>query len=153
MIAVVFCLVSCILWTSIRSKQGGLLPTSCYLLPTFCPTSCLSQAYLLPTAYLLSTSCLSQAYLLPNLLLYLRSTSCPLLYKRAQLPAPVSSSQELPEVTANSSHQSALLNSQWRQQPIPPSSLQRRREDPSPSTPHQPLPPPSPKPPNSPTAQ
>ena len=104
----------CILWTSIRSKQGGLLPTSCYLLPTFCPTSCLSQACLLPTAYLLSTSCLSQAYLLPNLLLYLRSTSCPLLYKRAQLPAPVSSSQELPEVTANSSHQSALLNSQWR---------------------------------------
>ena len=130
----------CILLTSIRSKQGSLLPTSCYLLPTFCllqaylrstscPTSCLSQAYLLPTAYLLSTSGLSQVYLLPNLL---ATSGLPLAYKtykRAQLPVPVTSSQELLEATAhqpppaptNSStvHQSVLLNSQWRQLTCP----------------------------------
>ena len=63
----------------------------------------------------------------------------------AQLSATVSSSQAPQQPTATSQPTSPSS-----QQPIPPSSLQRRREDPSPSTPHQPLPPPSP---NSLTAQ
>ena len=66
----------------------------------------------------------------------------------SQFLPPVSSSQVPQQPTATSQPTSPSSH-----QPIPPSSLQRRREDPSPSTPHQPLPPPSPKPPNSPTVQ
>ena len=68
--------------------------------------------------------------------------------------APRGNSQFLPPVSSSQAPQQPTATSQptspSSQQPIPPSSLQRRREDPSPSTPHQPLPPPSP---NSLTAQ
>ena len=104
----------CILRTSIRSKWGAWLgsreafclppATSCLLLrSTSCPTSCLPQAFLLPTAYLLSTSCLPQAYL--------RSTSCPtsclpqvyLLPTGYKLSTALSTSQSIPTASGGNS--------------------------------------------------
>ena len=98
----------CILQTSIRSKWGAWLgsreafclppATSCLLLrSTSCPTSCLPQAFLLPTAYLLSTSCLPRPISglpLAQPPAYLRSTSCPQGINWAQLSVPVSPLQD-----------------------------------------------------------